>query len=82
MPRSRPGPSPSGPAQRAACSVGCLLLLSVYWPGSARAAEGLLLAGGGRSRLPVVISGKAPEATRAVAAELAAYLGKIAGRQV
>ena len=39
----------------------------------------LTLATDGKARLPVVISEKATEATKSVAAELAAYLGRIAG---
>jgi hypothetical protein len=38
-----------------------------------------LFADGGQSKLPVVISAKASDATKAVAAELAQFLGRIAG---
>ncbi|MFO0928553.1 MAG: DUF4838 domain-containing protein [Gemmataceae bacterium] len=48
--------------------------------GAARAAgDGLLLAEGGKARLPIVIAPKASAATRAVADELADYLNKITG---
>ncbi len=39
----------------------------------------LLLAADGKARLPIVISEKASDATKAVAAELAAYLKRISG---
>jgi hypothetical protein len=41
--------------------------------------KGLLLAEGGKARVPVVVSAKASAATKAVAAELAEFLGRIAG---
>lgn len=41
--------------------------------------KGLLLAEGGRALVPIVISAKASESTKAVAAELAQFLGRIAG---
>ena len=66
---------------RARLSIWALLLLGACC-GSAAAAEGergLLLADGGQAKVPVVISAKASDATKAVAAELAGYLGKISG---
>ncbi len=63
----------------------CALLISCglgIAGGPAAAADppkGLLLADGGKARVPVVVSAKASASTKAVAAELAQFLGRIAG---
>ena len=60
----------------------CALLLLGACCLPAAAAEGdkgLLLADGAQAKVPVVISAKASDGTKAVAAELAEYLGKISG---
>jgi hypothetical protein len=60
--------------------VGGVLALACCTPvRAAQPASGLLLAEGGHARVPVVISPTASESTKAVAAELAQYLGKISG---
>lgn len=58
-----------------------LLLAFVVLGGLSASAERpvLLLADEGRATLPVIISDKASDATKAVAAELAGYLGRITG---
>jgi hypothetical protein len=65
------------------CPSYCLgTLLLAAFPAGATAGEapkGLLLAEGGRARVPVVVSAKASPSLRAVAAELAGYLCKITG---
>ena len=67
-------------------TVWLLTLICFWWPaavaGAAAAAEptaDFLMADGGQARVPVVVSPKASEANKAVAAELARYLGKISG---
>lgn len=81
FPFGRRADHPNHPA-RAGSLVACLLVLAWCCPPAVGAAEGdkgLLLAEGGQAKLPVVISAKASESTKAVAAELAQYLGRIAG---
>jgi hypothetical protein len=57
-----------------------LLILASCWPVAAEELDqGLLLAEEKRASLPIVISPQASAATKAVAAELAGYLGKITG---
>src|SRR5687768_8484924 len=63
----------------AAAIVWCIPVASAQAQVAPAPLGSLLLAEGGRARLAVVISPKAPEPTKAVAAELAQYLGKIAG---
>jgi Domain of unknown function (DUF4838) len=61
---------------RMTTAIACALLLLA---GRDTAAAEVHLAKGGRALLPVVISAKASDETRKVAAELAGYLGKISG---
>src|SRR4051794_15355209 len=68
-----------GPRRAAALLVGLLCLAGGRMLAARPAGEGLVLAEAGRARMPVVISGKASASTKAVAAELAGYLGKISG---
>jgi hypothetical protein len=76
-------PRHTGAALRRCTLAGPMLgLLLAALPDMASAGEaprGLLLAEGGRARVPVVISARASQTTRAVAAELADYLRKITG---
>src|SRR5436190_23662708 len=58
----------------AACSVLAAALLA-----SAQAAPSTPLAEGGKALQPIVISANASDATKAVAAELADYLGRMSG---
>ena len=65
------------------CALFAGVVLCLAWSASGLAAEpaagGLVLAEGGQAKMPVVVSPKASDGTKAVAAELAQYLGKIAG---
>ena len=64
-----------------ACLAIVLLCITaaVATSGATEARSGLLLADGGEAKVPIVVSDKASEATKAVAAELAKYLQKITG---
>ena len=78
--RLEPRPESTGRHGGPALLVTCVLALVLGGPATAGAAPtGLLLAEGGRARQPVVISPRASAATRAVAAELAAYLRRMTG---
>jgi len=56
-----------------------ILAMSIGPAAAAEPAKGLPLAEGGRALVPVAISAKASKGTKAVAAELARHLGRIAG---
>jgi hypothetical protein len=64
---------------RSAVAAALIAGLALAWPAASAQEQPLVLADGGRALLPVVIAASAPASTRQVAAELAAYLGRISG---